>query len=151
MTYTSDPAHVPADKVRLYVGDTNNTKLDLSDEEVAFFLADNNGNALRAAAAAAEALAAKCSGEAEDKTVGPLRLANRRQSKSDRYMRLAKLLWSRALSEKGTPPFAGGISETDKIIRVEDGDRVGPAFGRRMMEYPGGNSAQAATDRDLRP
>ena len=150
MPYTNDPANSPADCVRLYVGDTNTTAEKLTDSEIDFLLEDAGGHVLRAAARAAEILSAKTSGVAEVKTVGPLTLANRRQSESDRYRLLAKSLWAR-VAKTDAAPFAGGISYADKITKAEDGDRVHPAFGREMMSYPGGDGVQAATDRDLRP
>jgi hypothetical protein len=149
--YTDNPAGSPADQVRLYLGDTDTVTNLLSDSEVAFLLEDEGNNTLRAAARGAEILAAKAASKAEDKKVGPLQLANRRQSELDRYRLLAKGLWARAATADGSAPFAGGISRTDKLTREQDGDRTPSVFTRDMMEYHDGTTGQQATDEDLRP
>lgn len=149
MPYTDDPTNNPADRVRLYVGYKATDRL--SDAEVDFFLEEESGDALRAAARSAEALAAVYSREAQDKQVGPLRVANRRQSQTDRYMKLAKLLWSRAAMESGAGPYAGGISQTDKDTKTALTDLAQPSFKRDLMKYPGGTGVQQATDQQLRP
>lgn len=151
MPYTDDPANSPADRVRLYVGDTNATTSLLTDSEVDFLLEDESDDALRAAARGAEILAAKYAKQAEEKKVGPLTLTNRRQSQADRYQRLAKVLWARAASKDGVAPFAGGISKADKALREADTDRTLSIFTRSMMEYSEDTSGQQATDSDLRP
>jgi cell division septum initiation protein DivIVA len=141
--YADNPANSLADRVRLYVGDTNAAAEQLTDSEVDFLLEDERDDPLRAAARAAEILAAKYASQAEEKRVGPLTLANRRQSQADRYRQLAKALWSRASSGVAAP-FAGGISQSDKETRENDGDRVPPIFRRDMMEY-------VSDEEELRP
>jgi hypothetical protein len=148
--YTDDPLASLADRVRFYLGDTATVSL-LSDSEVDFLLEDECSNALRAAARGAEILSAKSAGQAEEKKVGPLTIANRRQSQADRYRLLAKTLWARAAASGGVAPFAGGISKTDKLLREMDGDRTPPIFTRDMMIYTRDTTSQQATDEDLRP
>ena len=90
MPYTDDPQTSLADRVRFYLGDTATVSL-LSDSEVDFLLESEGDNAYRAAARGAEILSAKSAGQADEKKVGPLTIANRRQSAADRYRLLAAL------------------------------------------------------------
>lgn len=136
MPYTDDPQNVPADQLRFLVGDTNTTSEELTDAQVAFLLADEGDNVRRAAARAAEVLAARYSGQADEKQVGPLRL--KFTQKAERYAALAKQLWMRAASSSTTGPYAGGISVVDKSNKEADTDRVKPSFKRVMMDYPAG-------------
>lgn len=133
-SYSGDPQSSLKDAVRFFVQDTVEQDQQISDEEVEFLLADENQNTMRAAARAAEVIAAMYARQV-DKSVGGLSLsAGRRQEK---YERLAQKLWSRA-NTVGTSlpfPYAGGVSQSDKDIAEEDSDRVQPAFTRDMMEY----------------
>lgn len=147
MPYTDDPANVPSDQVRLLVGDTNVGAPELSDNEVAFFLIEESDDPRRAAARAAEVLAAKYANVADTKQVGPLRLQY--TEKANRFSTLARRLWGRsAIGASG--PYAGGISISDKNDRVRDGDRVRPAFTRRGMRYPN-TDAHGTTEELLSP
>lgn len=140
MPYTDDPENVPADAVRFLIGDTSATP-KITDAEVAFLLSEEGDNTLRAAARGAEVLAAKYSGQADEKRVGPLWIRSFR-SLSANYLALAKKLWNRANSGAGSGiPWAGGISQTDKVIRAASADRVHPTFRRRMMTYPNGSTS----------
>lgn len=145
MAYTDDPQNIPADQLRFYIGDTDNQALDLTDAQVAFLL-DTEGSPVRGAARAAEILSAKYTKAADEKRVGPLLLRSY-VSTADAYSKLAKRLWSRAATGSATP-FAGGISITDKVSRIEDPERVHPSFTRRMMAYPN-ISNQSAQEEDL--
>lgn len=136
MPYTDDPQNVPADQVRFFVGDTNTSNEELTDPQIAFLLAEEGDSALRAAARAAEILAAKYSGIADEKQVGPLRL--KFSERSGRYSALAKQLWARASASSTVGPYAGGISVVDKQTKEADSDRVKPSFKRGMMDYPAG-------------
>lgn len=135
MPYANDPANDPADEVRFLIGDTNQAAPLLTDEEVAFLLLDENSDPRRAAARAAETLAAKYTQQASERRVGPLMITsgNRTLTKGQEFARLATRLWARANSSSG--PYAGGISFADKITRAGDPDRVRPAFRRAMMRY----------------
>jgi hypothetical protein len=144
--YTNDPANIPSDRVRFLVGDTNLSSPDLSDQEVDFLLEDEGNDARRAAARAAEALAARYTREAEEKTVGPLRLRSL-TDKSKKYTALARTLWAR-VTKTAAVPFAGGISATDKAMRADEGDRVHPMFAKDMMTYPLGEATHVATTED---
>ena len=90
-TYTDDPENEPRDALRLVIGDTDTEDQQLTDAEVAYYIAQDD-NLNLAAALAAEALAAKYS-RASVRAVGDMsqQLANRYQS----YYRLARQLRAR--------------------------------------------------------
>jgi len=145
MSYGDSPASNPVDAVRLLVGDTKSPE-QLTDNELAYLLSEERGNTLRAAARAAETLASKYANQAEERVVGPLRLANRNQSQTVRYQRLAKTLWARAFS-RGVAPYAGGTSIADKTAKGTDADRVEPFFKRDLMKYPAVNLGQSGNEK----
>lgn len=132
MPYSGNPGNNVADEVRFLVGDTNTTKPDLTDEEIAFLLVEEGNSPRRAAARAAEVLAALYSKRADEKAVGPLRI--KYQTNADRFTKLAKKLWSRATVGTAAP-YAGGISQSDKESREANSDRAVPSFSRRLMDY----------------
>lgn len=148
MPYTDDPAGTPSDAVRFEVGDTG-SPADLTDAQVDYLLAQENGNVLRAAARAAEALASKYTKQATEKRVGPLTLINssRSMTKAQEYLKLAKAIWTRA-GAKSSVPYAGGISKQDKLTRAGNADKVQPSFVRDQMTYPKGLTNHA-TEEDL--
>lgn len=148
MAYTDDPQNVPADAVRLLVGDTG-TSPDLTDNAIAYFLSEEGGNVLRAAARAAESLQGLYAKKAEERRVGPLWLRSF-SDKSKKYAALAKSLWARAASGSAAP-YAGGISVSDKNARVRNSDRVKPAFRRQMMSYPRGETQNMSPEEILSP
>lgn len=150
MAYTNDPANKPSDQVRFYVGDTDVASPDLTDEEVAFLLLEENDNTLRAAARAAETLAAKYTKRADSKKVGPLAIiqSNRANTKAQEFGRLAAWLWARA-GAGNAGPYAGGISVSDKNSRILDSDRVRPAFSRSMMRERSMGVADDTTEERL--
>jgi hypothetical protein len=61
MPYTGQPATVQTDEVRLLLGDTNPALPNLSDAEIAYFLAQGNNVSVVAAYLAAQALITKYS------------------------------------------------------------------------------------------
>lgn len=134
MPYTDDPKNVPSDAVRFLIGDTNNASLQVTDNEIAYLLAEEGDVVMRAAARAAEGLVLAYTNLVTEKQVGPLRI--RYESKVKYFTDLAQRLWGRS-DAIDAEPFAGGISRSDKISRALDTDRVRPAFRRRMQEYHG--------------
>lgn len=130
-TYSNDPANSERDRVRLWVGDTDSNDPQITDEEIAFFLSDA-GSPVAAALMAAQMLAAKYA-RAVDKSVGDLRLSYSQRAKA--YQALVSDLRFR-VATRTAPPFAGGISKTQKEATVSDTDRVPPAFTRDQFDYP---------------
>lgn len=151
MPYTDNPSTNPLDAVRVLVGDTSAAAPDLTDNAIAFFLDAEGNNVLRAAARSAEALQGLYAKKAEERRVGPLWLRSF-SDKSTKYAALAKRLWLRAAkSSGGVIPFAGGISATDKNSRIQNSDRVKPAFRRQMMSYPRGETQNMSPEEILSP
>lgn len=116
------------DAVRLLLKDTNASSPLLQDEELAFYLTENGSNVWRAAADAADALAAR---EADSKSVGDLAISGF----GTNWANVASKYRMRANSQ--VAPYAGGISLADKQAFEDDTDRVRPAFTRSAMEMPG--------------
>ncbi|VVB63933.1 Uncharacterised protein [uncultured archaeon] len=99
-TYTNDPEHVPRDKLRELVGDTNSLDKQLSDQTIAELLGKygTTGNALyEAAIEACETLAAKY---ARDQIEWTGDETNSPALKVDNYLKLARE-YRKQLSEKG--------------------------------------------------
>lgn len=110
------------------VHDTNSAKQLLSDEEIAFYYAQE-GNVWRAAASCCLAL---IDGQSVDKTVGDLSL--RTGSRLANYQALAKEYRMRA--NLGATVYAGGISSADKQTQEQDTDRVLPVFTKTLQGDP---------------
>jgi len=113
------------DKVRFYIGDTDQTNQLLQDEEINFLLTEIT-NVLLAAAYAAKAVAAKFSRQA-DKAVGDLRISL--SQKAQTYMALAADLEKRATTASAYPTwqepeeearFELGMMESNSVIADED-------------------------------
>lgn len=138
-TYGNDPvisatatAAQKRDAVRFLVQDNQadaSSQFQLTDEEIAFLVAQE-ANLYRAAAAAAETLANR-TGAVSSKSVGALSLT----WTPAMYRDLAKHL--RARGNAHQKPYVGGISKDDKDAHREDEDAVQPAFTRDLHETPG--------------
>jgi hypothetical protein len=134
-TYSGDPASSTKDAVRFHVQDVIEADPQVNDEEIEYLLTSESSDVLRAAARTAETIAAKYARQV-DKSVGGLSLsAGRRQ---EHYMTLAQNLWSKSktVGGQGLPvPYAGGISEADKLQKAQDPDRVDPFFRRDLQDF----------------
>lgn len=122
------------DEVRLLIGDTDTTDQQLQDEEIAFLLTDEGGT-YRAAAAAAEAIAARYARKA-DYSLGRNALTESASQKQQHYLDLAKRLRQKA-ARRTVTPLAGGISVSQMESAEQNLDRVEPAFTRDMEQEPG--------------
>ncbi len=136
MTFTYQPGE-PSDltRVRLRIGDTDqfaSADLRLEDEEILDLLA-TEGGLFRAAAAAAEALAAKFARKAEG-SQGPDRIVP--SDRANHLRRIAAQLRSAAAAS--CVPSAGGISATAKDRASSNPDRAEPAFKRGQLDHPHG-------------
>ena len=130
-TYTGDPSASNGDAIRYLVGDTDVSDQLVSDEEIAFSLAQEPGIYF-AAATVADAIAAKFARQVE-KAVGSLRLGG--QQKHQHYLDLASRL--RRKARTSVAPYCGGISQADKDNNSADTDRVDPFFTRDLHHHPG--------------
>ena len=136
MTFTYQPGD-PSDlaRIRLRIGDTDpfaSADLRIEDEEIVDFL-DTEGSVIRAAAAAAEALAAKFARKAEG-SQGPDRIVP--SDRANHLRRIAAQL--RTAASAACVPSAGGISIAAKDQNATDSDRTTPAFRRGQMDHPDG-------------
>lgn len=136
MTWTYNPvtiATTPKDQVRLMVGDTDSTDPLLQDEEITFLLT-LYPTMRRAAAYAAESIAASLSRLADYKT--GQELSEMLSQKAQGYRALAtRLMHDANLHISG--PIWGGSSLQSKVDDAQDSDAVQPFFYRDMQEEPG--------------
>jgi hypothetical protein len=130
-TYTSDSTAYK-DKVRFLVQDTDTNDQLVSDEEIAFALAQNS-NIYRAAAIVARSIGLKLSRELTlNPAPGGVSLDS--QAQAEKYLALAKELADQATAQGAASIFAGGISIADKTTREEDTDRPVPSFTLKTHE-----------------
>lgn len=135
MPYTGNPETVPADAVRLLIGDTSTGSPVLSDAEVSYFI-NTYGNVLLAASYALENIVVNTGGSISEKQVGDLRIKYESGGGSGGLWGLAKSLRARAARTSGNP-YAGGISESDRDTIESDTDRSKPAFTVGDTDNPG--------------
>jgi len=138
-TYTNDPANVPRDAVRLLVGDTDTTDQKITDEAIAFFLAQAGDDTYGAAALSARSIAAKFAVEVDTKFET---VSSNSSQLSENYYALAKRLeqQSKKFGSAGLGiPLAGGISNSDMQSVNQDTDRVMPKFNRDQFAWPNPN------------
>ena len=147
-TYTNNPANSPRDLIRILVGDTNTSRQLLTDEFIAYTIA-NKGNSYLAASLCAETLVSSTAAAAgylasnvAKKKVGDLELSygggGSGTSAADHYRGLAKTLRRQAASK--ITPFSGGISSDDKDTQTQDSDREAPAFAIGMHDWGSGST-----------
>lgn len=121
-SYSGNPSDSDSDAVRFLVGDVDTDNQLVSDEEIAWALAQ--GGVYAAASLIAFTIAAAFSRQA-DKAVDSLKISY--SQKSAQYSKLAGDLRYRAATD-GLCPYAGGISVSDKDAVRGDSDRVRPSF-----------------------
>lgn len=139
-TYTNNPAAVPRDAVRLLIGDTDTTDQKVTDEGIAFFLAQTGNDIYLAAALAARSIAAGFSTDVDTKFES---VSSSYGQLSENYYKLAVRLEAQAkkFGSKGLGiPAAGGITYSDIDTNDLDSDRVQPKFKQDQFANPPGNS-----------
>jgi hypothetical protein len=127
-TYSSTDISTNLAKVRLLIGDTATADQQMTDEEINFFI-DNEQTIYMAAYRCALALSAHYARRV-DKEMGDLKLlASQRQR---HYIRLAE-----QLLKKNVPgiPSAGGVWQSEKDTLTDNTDWVKPSFKLGMMDY----------------
>ena len=138
MAYGSTPTSTNTDGLRVLVGDisTSTSSELLADADYTFFL--TQGSFYIAAKLAANSLAAKFTGVAQDiktKKVGDLEITySDANNAASGYKMLASEFGRMAAA--GVSPYAGGISRSDKASVQADTDRVDPAFSRGIFDNP---------------
>jgi len=131
-TYGNDPANSTRDELRLLVGDTDTSDQLLTDEEVAYYLAGNGDDALAAAPAACEGIAAHYSRQTDTVNQG---LSVNASKRAAAYLTLANDLRDRA-SALGEV-FCGGLTISGKDLLADDSDAIQPAFSVGMDDFGG--------------
>ncbi len=131
-TYTGSPT-TDLDKVRLLIGDTQESDVLLTDAEIEFFN-EIEPNIFRAASKSAEAIAAKFSRQ-HSESVGKVKISF--EQKFDHYIALSKSLKLQADRRGASDMSSGGISVSDKNVAIQDEDRVPPFFTRKLHDHPG--------------
>ncbi|MCK5640809.1 MAG: hypothetical protein KAJ19_08430 [Gammaproteobacteria bacterium] len=107
----------------------------MSDEEIAYAVAEEGSNLL-SAVRIANAIAINF-GRKADKAVGDLNITYSKQQEN--YLAIAKELKARgAISSGGI--FSGGETISGKDSEKDDTDRVRPAFTKGAHDHPGGES-----------
>lgn len=134
-SYGYDPVGSDTDRLRLMLGDTGNgspssTTCMFADEEIAWFVAEGNGNSHLAAHHACVAAASKYS-QLADKTLGPM---------SIKYSGIAQSFRDQAVEEFGNATNSANVSPqpysfTSEVgqrdLYEEQGDLKVPAFFNR--------------------
>ena len=147
MAWTFDPA-LPTnkDKVRLYIGDTDETNPQVADETIEATLVEYPDPML-AAAVISRSLAAQYGRQVT------YRAGDVSENSSDLakfYLDLAKELDPAGVT-KAIPLASisvGGLSISEKETLDTNSDAVQPSFSRGMDDIPGGPSDGARTDFD---
>lgn len=120
--------------IRAAIGDTESsapTSERLEDEEIERLLTVH-GSRAAATVAAAQALIAKISRRATEKSTGALRLVY-----AQRVENLWKLVRALEAAASGAAmPYLGGASVSDKDAVEGDADRIQPAFKGGMLDNP---------------
>jgi hypothetical protein len=126
-----DPANIPKDTVRFFVGDTDERDPLLSDAEINYLLSIYpSGGVLNASIRACEMIAMKFSRMANE-AVGSVRIDYNQKYKA--YIDMKTALIARIATET-ISPFCGGISRTQVQQNLQNNDLIKPDFTKHMME-----------------
>jgi hypothetical protein len=133
MSWTYDPSDMDSalNRVRLRIGDVNESDPQMQDEEIQLFI-DATSTDEDAAYSALTALAARYARES-DKWVGDLKIL-----KSQKFRAIKDLLANIEPSTRFIGiPSAGGIRYSQKEEIEGDSDLVTPSFRRNQFDYEG--------------
>lgn len=131
--YDGLPNSLTRDAIRFLVGQVSSADaVLLSDEEIAYAVAETNGTSL-AAAFCARAMAAQYAAAPTDLRVG--QTSETYGDRAARYQERAIQL-ERDASDAVSPSI-GGISIADKQSQQADSDWNQPSFALGMTDYPG--------------
>lgn len=129
-TYSGDPASNERDAVRFEIPDTDTNAQLVSDQEIAYALAEESG-VLGAAARCCEQISRRYAQQA-DVATGDVKLTYSKAAEN--LAERAKELRKRA---DGThAPYSGSQSIAAKDRLAEDSDRVASTFTRRQFDNP---------------
>jgi len=134
-SYSGDPGNSPTDAVRYLVGDTAAKDPLVSNEEIAYQLAENGQDVHWAAADVAEGLAARYAREVSASSDGQTFSGDQL---STHYYELAEALRKRRRRHRrGAGPYVGGISWRERQKADEDDDKIPSAFRSHLHDHPG--------------
>ena len=119
-------------QVRLLIGDTNSSFPILQDEEITFFLTENDDSVLAAAIDCCEAAAAEFSKEADTKNGA---LSVKASQRSEQYLVMAEKLRLRLSSYSDI--FVGGATWSDVNDLDDDPSLIQPSFKQRQLSIFG--------------
>ena len=129
-TYSGNPADSDKDAVRFQLGDTDTNHQLVSDEEIAYSLAQNNDSISDTVLELAIALRNKFAAYVNEKTD---RVSIRNSDLYEHYKSMVEEIKRDAVLS--AVPYAGGISKTDKLNNSLDTDNVPPKFTKRQDEH----------------
>lgn len=124
----ADLATSAKDQVRAQIGDVLSTDPQLQDEEIATFIT-GRGSILGACADCCRAIASKFSRSVTQKAGGS---AANFSDLAKAYREMALQFEARAAAGGSALPYAGGISNADKLSQELNDDRVSPQFAIGM-------------------
>lgn len=117
-TYAGDPSDNNRDEVRFLIQDTDTNDQLLSDEEIAYLLAEHTASNVLAAAKACEIIAIKYSRSASLVTIGDTTVDHRKRAQT--YFMLSRTLMSQYKASVSTGAiYVGGVVESD-VDAIDD-------------------------------
>lgn len=138
------PADSEKDAVRFLVGDTDASDPLVTDEEIAYLVAEFPQSSYHAAAEVADSIAAKFSREVAHSGDG---LSYAAEQLQQNYATLAERLrkQARRRHRSGFGPYVGGISQSERELADADTDKIPSAFRSEMHDYPGTRDAMRSS------
>lgn len=118
-TYSGDPSASTVEQVRFLLQDTTTPGHKFEDEEITWMLTEEP-DPWFCAAALADQLVSKYSGQAQSKTIGETSVTY--GDLTMKYQGLAQSLRN-TRRQRPVAPYAGGISKADKETVEQDDDR----------------------------
>lgn len=126
-TYSGDPSASTSDEVRFLLGDVKETAQSLSDEEIAYLIGLNSGDAYLTAAEAAGRMAVRYLGlSATTKRVGDLSLSMDYANQAAAYKELQRVLRTGRTANDIGGPYWGDTSSNQFSVGMLDYDYRNP-------------------------
>jgi len=134
MTWSYDSTDLSTDlnRVRLLIGDTNDSSPLLTNEEIAYYLSQKDNIFLAAADAVEYGILPKIARDIDRSNLG---MSATRSQKSQQYRDLAKSLRAQAYTNAEVVSTAQSIS--DRTANEADTDLLQPIFERDQSRNPG--------------
>ena len=110
-SYTGSPSTSANDRVRFLIQDVTDPGL-LSDEEIAWMMTEEGGDAYRTSAALCLVLARRFATQPGSRSIGDVSISY--SDLTDRYTKLAASLTARSARTSVPTPYLGGLLQSDK-------------------------------------